>query len=99
MLAADAHQPAPQGERLGTDGVHPQPVGALPPQCAALNRAFLSVVELAVSAAIEENPALVRQALLLDPNTAATLAVDDIWSLADAMTEAHAELLPAALRQ
>ena len=84
---------------VGAGGVHPQAVGALPPQCAALNRAFLSVVDLAVRAAIDENPALVRQALLVDPNTAATLSVDDIWSLADAMTEAHAELLPAALRR
>jgi alpha-galactosidase/6-phospho-beta-glucosidase family protein len=39
-----------------------------------------------------------RQAAMLDPNTAATLAVDDIWALCDAMTLAHGELLPAALR-
>jgi alpha-galactosidase len=83
---------------LSADGVRPQAIGALPPQCAALNRAFLSVVDLAVRAAIDEEPALVRQALLVDPNTAATLSVDDIWSLADAMTEAHGPLLPAALR-
>jgi alpha-galactosidase len=83
---------------LSADGVRPQAIGALPPQCAALNRAFLSVVDLAVRAAIDEDPALVRQALLVDPNTAATLSVDEIWSLAAAMSEAHGPLLPAALR-
>ena len=35
---------------------------------------------------------------MLDPNTAATLRVDDVWALCDAMTEAHGELLPDALR-
>ncbi len=83
---------------LGAGGLVPQAVGALPPQCAALNRAFLSVVDLTVRAAIDESPALVKQALLVDPNTAASLPVDRIWALADAMTEAHGELLPAALR-
>jgi alpha-galactosidase len=79
-------------------GAEPVPVGALPPQCAALNRQFLSVVELTVRAAAEERPELIRHALMADPNTAATLAVGDIWSLADAMVAAHGSLLPEALR-
>ena len=49
------------------------PVGALPPQLAALNRTFLNVVELTVRAALEESRDHVYQAALLDPNTAATL--------------------------
>lgn len=84
--------------RLGSDGVRLQPAGALPPQCAALNRAFLSVVELTVDAALTGNRDLVRQAMLVDPNTAASLPVGRIWELADAMLEAHARLLPAGLR-
>jgi alpha-galactosidase len=79
-------------------GLHPQAVGALPAQCAALNNAFLAVCELTVAAALEGDPRKVRQAAMLDPNTAATLRVDDIWAMCDAMTEAHGELLPEALR-
>ncbi len=66
--------------------------------CAALNRHFLSVVELTVRAAVEERPELVRHALMVDPNTAATLSVEAIWDLADAMVAAHGPLLPEALR-
>lgn len=78
-------------------GVHPQQVGALPAQCAALNRMFLSVAELTVRAAIEEDPMMVRQALLLDPNTCATLRVEDVFAMCDALVEAHGPLLPAWL--
>jgi len=83
---------------LGADGVRPQPVGALPEQCAALNRTFLSVVGLTVEAAVQGRPELVRHALMVDPNTAATLDVDAIWRCADAMTAAHGDLLPEPLR-
>ncbi len=79
-------------------GASPVAVGSLPPQCAALNRQFLSVVELTVRAATEGRPELVRQAMMADPNTAATLRLDDIWSLADDMVAAHGDRLPEALR-
>ena len=79
-------------------GARPVAVGALPPQCAALNRHFLSVVGLTVAAAVQERPDLVRHALMCDPNTAATLPVGRIWELADAMVAAHGALLPAPLR-
>jgi alpha-galactosidase len=35
---------------------------------------------------------------MCDPNTAATLAVDDIWRLADDMVAAHGDRLPEPLR-
>ena len=76
----------------------PVAVGALPPQCAALNRNFLSVVELTVRAAVDGRADHVRPALMGDPNTAATLAVEDIWRLADEMAAAHESLLPEPLR-
>jgi alpha-galactosidase len=79
-------------------GVHPQSVGALPPQCAALNQAFLAVCELTVKAGLEGDPRLIRQAVMMDPNASATLRVDDIWSLCDAMTKAHGDLIPEPLR-
>jgi alpha-galactosidase len=79
-------------------GVHPQVVGSLPAQCAALNNAFLAVCELTVRAALEGDRRLVRQAAMMDPNASATLRVDDIWELCDALTAAHGDLLPEALR-
>ncbi|GIJ45468.1 alpha-glucosidase/alpha-galactosidase [Virgisporangium aliadipatigenens] len=80
-------------------GVRPEAVGELPPQCAAVNRSFVSVGELAVRAALTGDPRLVRQAAMVDPNTAASLTVDRIWELCDALTQAHGDLLPAALRE
>jgi alpha-galactosidase len=79
-------------------GAHPMKVGDLPPQCAALNRGFLGPVELAVRAAVDGDPRLVRAAAMVDPNTAATLTVDQIWELCDELTAAHADLLPEPLR-
>ncbi|GAA3613980.1 alpha-glucosidase/alpha-galactosidase [Nonomuraea rosea] len=79
-------------------GVRPTAVGALPPQCAALNRTYMSMNELTVRAALEERPEYVRHAMMIDPNTAATLTLDEIWRLADDLTRAHGDLLPKALR-
>ena len=79
-------------------GVHPMHVGALPPALAALNRAFVAPGELAVQAAITGDPKLVRNAAMLDPNTAATLTVDQIWALCNELTAAHGDLMPESLR-
>ena len=79
-------------------GAHPMKVGDLPAQCAALNRSFLGPVELAVRAAVDSDPRLVRAAAMVDPNTAATLSVDEIWALCDELTTAHGNLLPEPLR-
>ncbi|TQR84479.1 alpha-galactosidase [Mycobacterium hodleri] len=79
-------------------GAHPTKVGDLPPQCAALNRNFLGPVELAVRAAVDGDARLVRAAAMVDPNTAATLTVDQIWKLCDDLTVAHGDLLPEPLR-
>jgi alpha-galactosidase len=83
---------------LDAEGARPQAVAPLPPACAALNRHFLSVVDLTVRAAVEARPELVRRALMVDPNTSATLSVDAIWRLADDMVQAHHDLLPEELR-
>ncbi|MFD9701076.1 alpha-glucosidase/alpha-galactosidase [Lentzea sp. NPDC059081] len=79
-------------------GVHPHHVGALPRQLAALNRSFLNVVDLTVAAAVEGDRDHVRHAALCDPATAAALTVGEIDSLVAAMTAAHRDLLPVALR-
>ena len=79
-------------------GVHPQAMGALPPQCAALNRAFLSVAELTVQAALNEDPRMVRQAVLVDPNAAATLTPPQIEQMCDELAAAHGDYLPRWVR-
>ncbi|MEV0714476.1 alpha-galactosidase [Asanoa sp. NPDC050611] len=79
-------------------GAHPEPAGDLPPQLAAVNRPYVSVGELTVAAAVSADPRLVRQAAMVDPNTAASLTVDEIWDLCDALTAAHGDLLPEGLR-
>ena len=79
-------------------GLHPVAVPEYPPELAALNRTFENVVELTVRAVLEGRPELVRQAAMLDPNTAATLTLDEIDALCDELTLAHGDALPATLR-
>jgi alpha-galactosidase len=79
-------------------GLHPVAVPGYPPELAALNRTFENPVELTVRAVLEERPELVRQAAMLDPNTAATLTLDEIDALCDELTLAHGEALPLPLR-
>jgi alpha-galactosidase len=75
-------------------GVAPVDVGSLPVQCAALNRTFLNPIELTVRAVLDGRRDHVHHAALLDPNTAATLKVDEIRALVDELLEAYAPLLP-----
>jgi alpha-galactosidase len=79
-------------------GLHPVGVPDYPPELAALNRTFENPVELTVRAVLEGRPELVRQAAMLDPNTAATLTLDEIDALCDELTLAHGDALPVPLR-
>jgi alpha-galactosidase len=81
------------------NGVQPTRIGAIPPQCLALNRTFLNVVELTVRAALEQRRDLVYQAALLDPNTAATLTTSQIVELCDELIDAHGDLMPEGVRR
>lgn len=83
--------------RVDANGVHPLPFGDIPPQGAALNRTYLSVAELAVEAARTGDPALVRRAVLTDPNASSSLTPEQIWALCDELTARHASRLPVAL--
>jgi alpha-galactosidase len=83
---------------IDKNGVQPTRIGALPPQCLALNRTFLNVAELTVRAALEERRSLVYQAALLDPNTAATLTTQQVVSMCDDLIEAHGALMPEGIR-
>jgi alpha-galactosidase len=64
---------------------------------AALNRLYVNVCELTVRAALEERRELVYQAALLDPNTAATLSIDEIVHVCDELIDAHGPLIPAGI--
>jgi alpha-galactosidase len=79
-------------------GVRPTRVGALPAQCAALNRTFLNVVELTVRAALEEDRELVHQAAMLDPNASASLDLETIHTVCDELLAAHGDALAPGLR-
>ncbi|MEO8687413.1 MAG: alpha-glucosidase/alpha-galactosidase [Solirubrobacteraceae bacterium] len=75
-------------------GVQPTRVGALPAQCAALNRTFLNVVELTVRAALEGRRDHVYHAAMLDPNASGSLDLDTIRTICDELIEAHGDALP-----
>jgi alpha-galactosidase len=80
-------------------GVQPTRVGSLPPQCAALNSAYVSVTDLVVRAATDGDPRHIRHAAMADPATAAALPVERIWDLCDELVRAHRELLQPELRE
>jgi len=82
---------------IGPDGLNPERFGAVPLAGAALNRTYLSVAELTIRAALDGDPELVRQAVLIDPNASSTLTPAQIWAMCDELTAAHAHLLPVAL--
>lgn len=75
------------------NGVHPCPVGDLPPQCAALNRTNINVQELAVKAALEKDRAAALQAVMFDPLTSALLTPKEIEKMVDEMFKAEAQWL------
>lgn len=84
---------------VGRDGIAPHAVGALPVQCAAINRSYVSVNELTIEAARQGDPRLLRQAVLADPNANSTLTPEQIWEMCNELVTAHGDLLPEPLRE
>ena len=78
-------------DKRGFNGTH---VGALPPQCAALNGISVAVEEMAVEAAITGDARLVFQAIAYDPLTAAVLSLAKIKEMVHAMFEKNRDHLP-----
>jgi len=74
-------------------GVHPQYVGKLPTQCAALDAAQMYVQELGVRAVVERSKELAYMAVALDPNVAAVCSFEQIRAMFDEMWEADKEHL------
>ncbi len=76
------------------NGVTPTYAGCLPPQCAALTRTNVNVVEMTIQAALTGKKEHIYQAAMLDPHTAGELTIDEIVSLCDDLIEAHGSYLP-----
>ena len=71
------------------DGIHPQFVGDLPLQLAAMNNSNLYTQMLTVEAAHTQNKETIYHAAMMDPHTAAVLSTDEIVMLCDELIEAH----------
>ena len=82
---------------VDAQGFHPQVIGALPPQLAALMQTNVNVQSLTVEAALTGKREHVYHAAMLDPHTAAELDLDQIWALVDEMLEAHRGWIPESL--
>jgi alpha-galactosidase len=76
------------------NGIQPTAPGPLPPQLAAINRTNINVQELAVLAHRTGDPALIEQAVALDPLTGALLTLPQIRSLVREMLKAQRRWLP-----
>ena len=75
------------------EGVHPCYVGALPPQCAAMNMSNIGVQELAVRAVQNRDREAAFHAVALDPLTASILPLPKIRDMFDRLWEAEGDLL------
>ena len=75
-------------------GVVPTFVGALPEQCAAMNRTNINVQLLTIEAAVTRKKDYIYQAAMMDPHTAAELSIDDIVAMCDDLIAAHEGWLP-----
>ena len=80
------------------NGVQPTAIGALPPQCAAVNRTNVNVQELAVEAALTGDREHIYHAIMLDPLTSAVLTLEQIRAMTDELLAAETAWLPAFAR-
>lgn len=80
---------------VDSNGVQGTFVGALPPQCAAMNMTNINVQLLTVEAALTRRKEHIYHAAMLDPHTAAELSIDDIVAMCDELIAAHGNMLPA----
>jgi len=76
------------------EGLRPQAIGLLPPQCAALCRTNISVQELLVNGALSGDREAVKHACMLDPVTAAVCTLDQIAAMTDELFGAQRRWLP-----
>jgi alpha-galactosidase len=75
-------------------GFNPIYVGALPPQCAALNNINIASEEMAVDAALTGDPTLLCRAVYFDPLSAAVLSLAEIKKMVQEMLKVNEKYLP-----
>jgi alpha-galactosidase len=78
-------------DRRGLNAVH---VGALPPQCAALNNISVAVEEMAVEGCLAGDPTMIFHAVAYDPLTAAVLSLAEIRRMVNEMLAQNRDHLP-----
>lgn len=76
------------------NGISIPRLGNLPTACAATCNVSVNVQRMAKEAAVHGDIALLKQAMLHDPLTAAVCNPEEIWQLADEMLVAQAKWLP-----
>jgi alpha-galactosidase len=79
---------------VNRSGVQPCYAGPLPTHLAALDRTNINVQQVTVDAALTGKREHIYHAAMLDPNTAASLTLDQIWHLVDDLIDAHGKMLP-----
>jgi alpha-galactosidase len=79
-------------------GFNPIHVGALPPQCAALNNVSVAVEEMAVEGCLTGDPTMVYHAIAYDPLTAAVLSLAEIKQMVNEMFAQNKDYLPTFKR-
>jgi alpha-galactosidase len=75
-------------------GLRPVRVGALPPQCAALNMSNVMVQQLTVEAALTGDPEHAMQAVAMDPLTSAVCTLAEARDMTIELLEAERKWLP-----
>jgi len=91
-LPSDAIVEAPG--YVDATGINMPPVGDLPDICAAICNASISVQRLAVKAAVKGDLMLLKQAMMIDPLTAAACTTPEVWQMVDELIVAEEEWLP-----
>ncbi len=76
------------------DGLHPETIGAMPPQCTAYIRPAVDTQALAVRAALNEDRDAIYHAVMQDPIVAATLDLEQVWQMTDELIEVESRWLP-----
>jgi len=80
---------------VDANGLQPTHVGDLPPACAAVNRACITVHELAVKAGLSGDRSLVHAAVAMDPLTGALCTLPQIRQMVERLFDAQKQWLPS----
>ncbi len=79
---------------VDSNGVQGTYVGAIPPQCAALNMTNINPQLLTIEAALTLKKEHIYHAAMLDPHTSAELSIDKIIAMCNDLIKAHGDMLP-----